>query len=281
MNGGSGRCLCGAVRYVFEGAPNWQAHCHCESCRRATASPFTSFLGVAHAGFRWTDSLPAQYESSPDVLRFFCPDCGTPMAYQSPTRTDEIDLFAATLDNPSSYTPTQHVHWNERLPWLKIADGLPVRRAPRRMTATDDPGPVLTLVREAFAYMDGVIDPPSSVHRLTTETVARQIVSGEVWTLDEAGDPIACVFLTPEDDRLYIGKLAVAEAFRGQGLARQLVELAERRAREAGLPKLELQSRVELGANHRAFEAMGFRKIGERAHEGYDRPTSFLFAKDL
>ncbi|SPH24336.1 hypothetical protein DEA8626_03387 [Defluviimonas aquaemixtae] len=203
------------------------------------------------------------------------------MAYQSPERSAEIDLYAATLDDPAAYQPTQHVHWNERLPWLQIADGLPVRRTPRRMSETDDPAPVLALVREAFAYMDGVIDPPSSVHQLTAEAMARQLREGEVWTLAEAGDPVACIFLVPEAKRLYIGKLAVAEGYRGQGLCRQLIRLAEQRAAELGVDRLELQGRVELVANHAAFAAMGFKRTGERAHPGFDRPTSLTFTKIL
>ncbi|WP_432759505.1 GNAT family N-acetyltransferase [Defluviimonas salinarum] len=281
MDGGSGHCLCGAVRFSFEGAPNWQAHCHCESCRRATASPFTSFLGVSHSGFRWTGTPPAERESSPGVRRFFCATCGTPMAYQSPTRRQEIDLYAATLDDPSSSAPTRHVHWNERLPWVKLCDGLPVHRTPRRLTGDEDMAPVLNLLHAAFAYMEGVIDPPSSLHRLTVEGVARQARAGEIWVLDDAGAPVACLFLTPEPERLYVGKLAVADVFRGAGLARQLMLLAEERARALGLGRLELQSRVELAANHAAFEAMGFERTGETAHEGYDRPTSFTFTRLL
>ncbi|MDW4550229.1 GNAT family N-acetyltransferase [Defluviimonas sp. D31] len=140
---------------------------------------------------------------------------------------------------------------------------------------------VLNFVRRAFAYMDGVIDPPSSVHRLTEDAIARQAEAGEVWLLEDEGRPIACLFLTLEPDRLYIGKLAVEEAFRGQGLARQLVALAEERARARGLGRLELQSRVELAANHAAFAAMGFEQTGATAHEGHERPTSLTFTRLL
>lgn len=279
MDGGTGRCLCGAVRYAFEGEPNWQGHCHCESCRRATGSPFTSFLAVDHSRFRWTGTAPAMRPSSPGVERGFCPACGTPMAYQSAARSHEIDLYAATLDNPAAYEPTFHAHWNERLPWLHIADGLPVQRMPRRLSPEEDMGPVLALVQRTFAFMDSKINPPSSMHRLTPEAVAAQAREGEVWVLEDLGTPLACVFLTPMEDRLYLGKLAVDEACRGQGLARQLVEHAVTRARALGFDLLELQVRVELTANQRAFTAMGFEKTGETAHEGFDRPTSLTFAR--
>jgi len=41
-----GRCLCGAATCQYEGDESWRAHCHCESCRRNTSSPFTTWFGV-------------------------------------------------------------------------------------------------------------------------------------------------------------------------------------------------------------------------------------------
>ena len=152
---------------------------------------------------------------------------------------------------------------------------------PVRLTTGDDPAPVLALIRTAFAYMDGRIDPPSSMHRLDAAEVARQAETGEVWVIEEQGAPIACVFLTPEAKQLYVGKMAVADGYREKGLGRQLVGLAEARAKALGLPELTLKSRVELTGNHTAFIAMGFSKIAETAHEGYNRPTSFTFSKKM
>ncbi|MFZ5749647.1 MAG: GNAT family N-acetyltransferase [Pseudomonadota bacterium] len=153
-----------------------------------------------------------------------------------------------------------------------------MHRTPRRLTPDDDFAPVLSLIRTAFAFMDGRIDPPSSMHRLTVDALAGMAAAGEVWVLDEPEGPVACAVLTPRTDHLYLGKLAVAEAFRGQGLARQLARLAASRARERGLPEVRLQTRVELVENHAAFTAMGFERTGATAHPGFDRPTSLTFA---
>jgi hypothetical protein len=121
----TGRCLCGEVRFSCDAAPLWQSHCHCESCRRATASGFTSFLGVANGHWRWTGAVPATYGSSPGVWRDFCPACGTQMAYRADRYPGECHFYAATLDDPASYTPTAHFHSDEQLPWIHLADGLP------------------------------------------------------------------------------------------------------------------------------------------------------------
>ena len=120
-----GRCLFGKVTYRYSGPENWCGHCHCESCRRNTASPMTSFLGVPDQAYRWTGETPAVYESSPGVRRLFCRHCGTPMAYDADRFPDEIHFYAATLDEPADFVPEFHVHYGERLPWLALADALP------------------------------------------------------------------------------------------------------------------------------------------------------------
>lgn len=138
----------------------------------------------------------------------------------------------------------------------------------------DDPAlsEVLALIRTEFSYMDGRIDPPSSMHRLALADVARQCIDGEVWSL---GTPIvACMFLTVRPDCLYLGKLAVAASERGKGHAARLVGIARHRARAMDLAIVELQTRIELVENHAAFARMGFRKTAESAHEGYDRNTT-------
>ncbi|GAB5433235.1 MAG: GNAT family N-acetyltransferase [Epibacterium sp.] len=138
---------------------------------------------------------------------------------------------------------------------------------------------VLDLIRQCFAYMDGRVDPPSSMHHLTLEALSKQAVAGEVWAI---GAPVvASVVLTPRLDVLYLGKLAVLEDLRGRGLARTLVELALVRARSMGLNAVELQTRIELVENHEAFARLGFERCGTTTHSGYDRPTSITMRRSV
>lgn len=138
--------------------------------------------------------------------------------------------------------------------------------------------PILALLHEAFAYMEARIDPPSSLRDLTPEALTRQASLGEIWII---GAPVACVFLTPKPAALYVGKLAVATTHRGNGLARQLCDLAETRARALHLPALELQTRVELVENQAAFVTLGFVEAGRTAHPGFDRPTSITYSRPV
>jgi len=149
----------------------------------------------------------------------------------------------------------------------------------RRLAADScEIGDVLRLIKQSFAYMDGRIDPPSSMHRLAEGAARKQAQEAEIWVI---GAPIvACVFLTPQEGQLYLGKLAVRADMRGRGLVRRLVAVADARAQALGLSGIALKSRVELTENHAAFEAMGFVKTSEHAHEGYERSKSFGFGKD-
>lgn len=146
---------------------------------------------------------------------------------------------------------------------------------PVLLTETDDLSAVLRLMRQSFAYLDGVIDPPTSLHRMAEADLRKAAQVGELWVIPPG--PAACVILTPQMNTLYLGKLAVTEAQRGKGLSRILVDHAIERARALDLPRVTLQTRVELTANHRAFRAMGFVEAGRTAHPGYSEPTSITF----
>lgn len=137
---------------------------------------------------------------------------------------------------------------------------------------------VLDLIRSAFAGMEGRIDPPSSLHRLTAEGVAEQARSQEVWV----DAPLrACMFLTVKPGRLYLGKLAVDPNLQGRGLGRAMIEKAEERTCALGFSVLELETRVELVENHEVFRRLGFVETGRTAHPGFDRPTSITFRKQV
>jgi hypothetical protein len=121
----TGRCLCGAIRYEFRGAPEWVVHCHCESCRRQVSSPLATFVGVLKANFRFTAGAPKIYASSPGVARSFCAVCGSPIAYEAERLPDEIHLFHGTLNEPGRLQPTAHVFTDEQLPWFEVQDDMP------------------------------------------------------------------------------------------------------------------------------------------------------------
>ena len=140
---------------------------------------------------------------------------------------------------------------------------------------------LLALILDAFAYMKGRIEPDSSVYRLTVEQMAAQADEGSVYVAEKDGRLAGCIFCETQGDALYLGKLAVAPRFQGEGIGRLLMAEAEAEARARGLEALELQTRIELTENHDAFASMGFERVGTTAHPGFDRPTSVTMRRPL
>ncbi len=140
---------------------------------------------------------------------------------------------------------------------------------------------LLRLLCASYAYMNDRIDPPSSLRSWNTDTLEEKARGENLVLALASGRPVACAFGKPRDDVLYVGKVAVDERFRRRGLARGLIERLEQIACSLGLSQLELDVRMELVANQRTFDALGFRVVDHRAHPGYDRPTEVIMRKEL
>lgn len=140
---------------------------------------------------------------------------------------------------------------------------------------------LLALIRDAFAYMDGVIDPPSSATRLTLDSLRRKADSEHCLVAVTGSELIGCVFAEEKSDRIYIGKLCVTHSRQGRGIGRAMLGEVEGLAQRLGKPVIELQTRVELTANQLAFARLGFCEVARTAHAGYDRPTSITLRKHL
>ncbi len=151
----------------------------------------------------------------------------------------------------------------------------------RQAGPDDDHGALLDLLQRCFAYMEGRIDPPSSLTRMRVADVSRFADENMILMIEDAGHPVACVFVTETPDSLYLGKLAVAEPYRRTGLTRRLVDAAYDIAKSQGKNRLELQTRIELVENHAAFARLGFVKTAEGRHTGYDRTTQITMCKTL
>lgn len=132
----AGRCLCGSVAFQYVGTPNWTLHCHCESCRRATSSPMTTWISVPRSAFSFTKGSPRYFSSSQGVKRGFCENCGSPLTYESERVADEVHLYAASLLDATKVSPKRHVFVAEQLPWFEVFDDLPRFAATSRGAAS-------------------------------------------------------------------------------------------------------------------------------------------------
>lgn len=136
----SGQCLCGNIQYQATGKPTTVFHCHCESCRRNAGAAVATFViymkdQVSYIGNRKI------YESSPDVYRGFCSDCGTPMTYEAKWCEDEVHISVGTLNNPEAFEPEKHVFHEQHVSWFEANDSLPRFEATSRNVEPSSWGP--------------------------------------------------------------------------------------------------------------------------------------------
>lgn len=120
-----GGCACGALRYEVDGPGFNPTLCHCIDCRRASGAPALAWFSVPTTALRWIHGMPAFRRSSAQARRAHCAACGTQLAWQGDAHQEEIDLATATLDDPALAPPADHTFVSQRLPWLRLDDGLP------------------------------------------------------------------------------------------------------------------------------------------------------------
>ncbi len=159
-----------------------------------------------------------------------------------------------------------------------VTDDIRIERIPAEYERWDE---LLDLILRSFAYMNGVIDPPSSALRLTPASLREKAGQEIGFLAADGGKLIGCAFLAERESDFYLGKFVVAPEQQGRGVGRRLFEAAELYARKSGKPAIELQTRVELTANQQTFQRLGFREVKRTAHPGYARPTSVTMRKIL
>jgi hypothetical protein len=118
-----GGCLCGAVRYATGAQPINERICHCRKCQKAIGAAFNARL-LFRADEVDVSGLTAEFNSSEDLARVFCPRCGTTV-FSSRRSTGNVAITAGTLDDPGLFRPDMHFWTAARQPWVKLDDGLP------------------------------------------------------------------------------------------------------------------------------------------------------------
>jgi hypothetical protein len=119
----TGGCLCGALRYeaAVSESENW--YCHCRMCQKATGSVVSTSALIKKSQLRMLKGTAKFYQSSTDIERGFCANCGSPMFFR-PIKEDWISILSGTLDDPEVAPPQGHYGVESRISWLKIVDDL-------------------------------------------------------------------------------------------------------------------------------------------------------------
>ena len=124
-----GGCLCGAVRYRYEGPVGPATYCHCTDCRRVTGSAFNVGVRLEAASFRVEGGELRQFEkrghSGALLARSFCATCGSPLFTSSPAHPQHVYVKAGSLDDPSLVNPERQIWTTSAVAWRAIDPALP------------------------------------------------------------------------------------------------------------------------------------------------------------
>ena len=125
----AGGCLCGALRYVVDGAPLHMGHCYCADCRKASGSGFIPFMAFAASAVQLTGETEV-YESpsarSTTATRNFCPRCHSLVMGGAIGKDTTYNIYAGSVDDPSLFHPTIAVFTRGRPEWAVIPPTLRV-----------------------------------------------------------------------------------------------------------------------------------------------------------
>lgn len=121
----TGGCHCGAVRYEVTRVPRRHSLCHCKDCQRTSGAPVVAWAVFDEQALTISGATSA-YNSSGDVVREFCPKCGTGLFYRSASFfPGEVDVRTATLDNFDDLPATELIQLADTPVWWKSLHDLP------------------------------------------------------------------------------------------------------------------------------------------------------------
>jgi hypothetical protein len=116
--------MCGAIRFVVEGALAPPDACHCRQCRKQTGHYLAS-TNVPRAALKVTgEDRIGWYRSSAKVRRGFCTICGS-VLFWDPLERDWTSVAMGAFDPPTGTRLEMHIHVADKSDYYDIADGLP------------------------------------------------------------------------------------------------------------------------------------------------------------
>ncbi len=134
--------------------------------------------------------------------------------------------------------------------------------ASARLAGPDD----VAFVRDAtYAAYEAYLPVLGAMPLPVSADHGADIAAGHVWLVSDAGVDAGLMVLEAAADHLMIESLAVLPACQGRGLGRWMLDFAERRAREAGLPELRLYTNALMARNVGIYQQAGFVETGRQS----------------
>jgi hypothetical protein len=135
-----GACLCGAIQYEIDLPTLGAVHCHCKMCRYWNGAGYTTWFAIQKDQLRITagkDQLQ-RYQSSDHAGRLFCSVCGSSLFGDSSRTPDVMYIVRGPVRGEIDAAPGGHQCIESRVPWIEIADDLPLLEGAGVLETTED-----------------------------------------------------------------------------------------------------------------------------------------------
>ncbi len=124
---GTGQCLCGTVRYRYQGKPASVGLCQCRRCQRQSGSAF--LIGVVFPADAVTIEgelriYEAAVHGEARLWRHFCPNCGSAVMITLDRFPQIRSMMGGTIDDPHIVQPSFSVWCSEGQGWLSLPDAI-------------------------------------------------------------------------------------------------------------------------------------------------------------
>ncbi len=122
-----GSCLCKAVRFEIDEIAGEYVLCHCPSCRKASGTAFAANVSVPLESFTLVsgESNLSVFESSPNKLRHFCSNCGSPLFTKVGTNPEFVRVRLGSLDSEFEQRPSAQIFTKLRAHWHVLDETIP------------------------------------------------------------------------------------------------------------------------------------------------------------
>jgi hypothetical protein len=120
----AGSCQCGAVTYSVMGRSLFTLVCHCDLCKRQSASAFGMATWLADAEIeRLTGETDDWVRSTPQGRQIsgrFCRRCGSRIFHRHLQNPSILSIKTGNIVPPNAKTPDVHIWTSKAFPWVSI-----------------------------------------------------------------------------------------------------------------------------------------------------------------
>lgn len=115
----TGSCLCGQITYKAKATPLFQAHCHCQACRKNGGSGYAALVFIPIESLTWqgeTSTYSHDSDSGTKMTKHFCGNCGSQLFGTNSAKPERIHIKVGTMEDASWFQPQCNVWVSSRLP---------------------------------------------------------------------------------------------------------------------------------------------------------------------